>query len=52
MRGCYPVARRGVALAMATGAPIAVRVNGRDVRLTNLDRVLWPAERLTKGWLI
>jgi bifunctional non-homologous end joining protein LigD len=33
-------------------APIAVRVEGRDVRLTNLERVLWPAERLTKGWLL
>jgi bifunctional non-homologous end joining protein LigD len=37
---------------MATDAPIAVRVDGRDVRLTNLDRVLWPEERLTKGWLL
>jgi bifunctional non-homologous end joining protein LigD len=36
----------------AAAAPIAVTVEGRDVRLTNLDRVLWPAQGLTKGWLL
>lgn len=27
-------------------------VDGRDVRLTNLDKLFWPAERITKGDLL
>jgi bifunctional non-homologous end joining protein LigD len=39
---------------MATTEPDAIRVSleGRDVRLTHLDRVLWPRAGLTKGWLL
>ncbi|HEX3298665.1 MAG TPA: non-homologous end-joining DNA ligase [Actinomycetota bacterium] len=39
---------------MAATEPDAIRVSleGRDVRLTHLDRVLWPATGLTKGWLL
>jgi bifunctional non-homologous end joining protein LigD len=29
-----------------------IRVDGKEVRLTNLDEVFWPAERITKGQLI
>ncbi len=29
-----------------------VKVDGREVRLSNLDKVFWPAERITKGDLI
>jgi bifunctional non-homologous end joining protein LigD len=29
-----------------------MEVDGREVRLTNVDRVLWPAEGLTKGWML
>jgi bifunctional non-homologous end joining protein LigD len=29
-----------------------VEVGGRAVRLTNLDKVLWPQVGLTKGWMI
>jgi bifunctional non-homologous end joining protein LigD len=29
-----------------------VEVDGRTVRLTNLDRVLWPQVGLTKGWML
>ena len=32
--------------------PIEVSLAGRDVRLTNLDRVLWPGDGSTKGWLL
>ena len=32
--------------------PIEVNLAGHDVRLTNLDRVLWPADGSTKGWLL
>src|SRR4051812_50185393 len=39
---------------MATTEPEAIRVSleGRDVRLTHLDRVLWPTAGFTKGWLL
>jgi bifunctional non-homologous end joining protein LigD len=29
-----------------------VEVDGRTVRLTNLDRVLWPEVGITKGWML
>jgi len=29
-----------------------VRVNGRDLKLTNLDKVLWPDEKITKAEVI
>lgn len=29
-----------------------VRVNGRELKLTNLDKVLWPGEKITKAELI
>jgi bifunctional non-homologous end joining protein LigD len=32
--------------------PIEVTLAGHDVRLTNLDRVLWPDDGSTKGWLL
>jgi len=36
------------------GAPNAIEVtlDGRPVRLTSLDRVLWPEAGLTKGWML
>lgn len=39
---------------MAKTDPDAIRVSleGRDVRLTHLDRVLWPKAGFTKGWLL
>ncbi|MFL5736453.1 MAG: non-homologous end-joining DNA ligase [Actinomycetota bacterium] len=37
---------------MAEPENIAVELEGRDVLLTNLDRVLWPRQGLTKGWLL
>jgi len=45
---------RGYERRMATTEPDAIRVSleGRDVRLTHLDRVLWPNAGLTKGWLL
>jgi bifunctional non-homologous end joining protein LigD len=30
----------------------AVEIDGRRLRLTNLDKVLWPAAGRTKGWMI
>jgi bifunctional non-homologous end joining protein LigD len=44
----------GYEVVMATTEPDAIRVSleGRDVRLTHLDRVLWPSVGLTKGWLL
>jgi bifunctional non-homologous end joining protein LigD len=39
-------------MAQPESANIAVELEGRDVRLTNLDRVLWPRQGLTKGWLL
>jgi bifunctional non-homologous end joining protein LigD len=35
-----------------TASNLEVRLDGRDVRLTSLDRVLWPEHGLTKGWLL
>jgi bifunctional non-homologous end joining protein LigD len=38
---------------MTTGTTAVVaEVDGRTVRLTNLDKVFWPALELTKGWLL
>ena len=39
---------------MATAPPttIEVTLDGRDVRLTSLDRVLWPEVGRTKGWML
>jgi len=38
---------------MPTGpSTLSVTLDGRDVRLTNVDRVLWPDLGLTKGWLL
>ena len=39
-------------MAMADTGTIRVALDGRDVRLTHLDRVLWPNAGLTKGWLL
>jgi bifunctional non-homologous end joining protein LigD len=39
-------------MAMADADTIRVALEGRDVRLTHLDRVLWPNAGLTKGWLL
>jgi bifunctional non-homologous end joining protein LigD len=36
----------------ASTATIRVTLDDRDVRLTNVDRVLWPELGLTKGWLL
>src|SRR5215210_4500576 len=33
-------------------ADVLVEIEGREVRLTHLDRVLWPEAGLTKGWMI
>lgn len=33
-------------------APTEVEVGGRRLRLTNLDKVLWPEAGLTKGWML
>jgi bifunctional non-homologous end joining protein LigD len=37
---------------MGASNAIRVRLDDRDVRLTNVDRVLWPELGLTKGWLL
>jgi bifunctional non-homologous end joining protein LigD len=34
------------------GSSCTIEVDGREVTCTNLDKVLWPALELTKGWLI
>jgi bifunctional non-homologous end joining protein LigD len=39
-------------VAVTTANTFRVEVDGRDVRLTNVDRVLWPDAGLTKGWLL
>jgi len=31
---------------------VRVEVDGRELRLTHLDRVLWPEVGLTKGWML
>jgi bifunctional non-homologous end joining protein LigD len=45
---------RGYVGVMATIEPDTIRValDGHDVRLTHLDRVLWPTAGFTKGWLL
>jgi bifunctional non-homologous end joining protein LigD len=35
-----------------TSTTLRLNVDGRDVRLTHVDRVLWPEAGLTKGWLL
>ena len=44
----------GYEVFMPTTEPEAIRVSleGHDVRLSHLDRVLWPNAGLTKGWLL
>ena len=37
---------------VASSQNVRVTLEGRDVRLTNLGRVLWPELGLTKGWLL
>jgi bifunctional non-homologous end joining protein LigD len=39
-------------MAVASTRTIRVTLDGRDVRLTNVGRVLWPALGLTKAWLL
>jgi bifunctional non-homologous end joining protein LigD len=39
-------------VAAAGAADVTVEVEGRAVRLTHLDRVLWPDVGLTKGWMV
>jgi bifunctional non-homologous end joining protein LigD len=39
-------------LTIPSGGTAIVRLEGREVRLTNLEKVFWPAERITKGQLI
>jgi bifunctional non-homologous end joining protein LigD len=41
----------GETVAMAPST-MRVTLDGRDVRLTNVDRVLWPELGLTKSWLL
>jgi bifunctional non-homologous end joining protein LigD len=36
----------------AVPSSLSVTLDGRGVRLTHVDRVLWPALGLTKGWLL
>jgi bifunctional non-homologous end joining protein LigD len=42
----------GTARAVARTGSIAVKLDGREVRLTSLDRILWPEANLPKGWLL
>jgi len=44
--------RTGICEAMPTANSVEVSIEGRDVRLTNLDRILWPELGLSKGWLL
>ena len=39
-------------LAIPKSGTVTLDVDGRDVRLTNLDKVFWPDEKITKGDLI
>jgi bifunctional non-homologous end joining protein LigD len=39
-------------MTAASTATIRVTLDERDLRLTNVDRVLWPELGLTKGWLL
>jgi bifunctional non-homologous end joining protein LigD len=48
-------AGNGYQRAMAdagTAANAVVEIDGRKIRLTHLDRVLWPAGGLTKRWML
>jgi bifunctional non-homologous end joining protein LigD len=44
------VARATIAIPKSGTVPLAV--DGREVRLTNLDKIFWSAEKITKGDLI
>jgi bifunctional non-homologous end joining protein LigD len=39
-------------MSAAPATTIRVTLDDRDVRLTNVDRILWPELGLTKGWLL
>ena len=39
-------------LAIPKSGTVTLDVDGRDVRLTNLDKVFWQEEHITKGDLI
>ncbi len=39
-------------LTIPTVGSATLRVQGKDVRLTNLEKLFWPQERITKGQLI
>ena len=39
-------------IAIPKSGTVTLDVSGRDVRLTNLDKVFWPEEKITKGDLI
>jgi bifunctional non-homologous end joining protein LigD len=39
-------------IAIPKSGNVTLDVSGRDVRLTNLDKVFWPEEKITKGDLI
>lgn len=39
-------------MQVSAGQTIEAEVDGRVVRLTSLDRVLWPATGATKGWML
>ena len=39
-------------IAIPKSGNVTLDVDGRDVRLTNLDKVFWPDEKITKGDLI
>jgi bifunctional non-homologous end joining protein LigD len=40
------------AIPHTTGGAVRVDVDGRDVRLTNLEKVFWPGSGITKGDLV
>ena len=42
----------GVAIPMLRGRSTSVAAAGRDVRLTNLEKLFWPEEGITKGDLL
>ena len=39
-------------IARRAASSAVVEVDGREVRLTNVDRVLWPDAGLSKGWML
>ncbi len=39
-------------MTVAASQPVEVEIDGRPLRLTNLDKVLWPATGFTKGQMI